>query len=93
MSGKTREEFSDWLQLNRPIYDSFVAAALKMKRTGRGHYSSRTIVELLRWHSDLRDSDTSFKINHNMAPQMARHAMRTNFELAGFFRTVDRGNE
>ena len=43
-----------------------------MAETGRKHYSARTIVELLRWQTDLKDSDKTFKINDHFTPGMAR---------------------
>ena len=38
----------------------------------RKHYSARTVIEILRWYSDLKDSDTTFRLNNNIAPGLAR---------------------
>jgi hypothetical protein len=64
--------FWRWLAENEHIYDAFKIEAIRMALTGRERYSARTIVELLRWQSDLKDSDVTFKINGNYVPGMAR---------------------
>lgn len=82
--------FDRWLQNNRHIYTEFARRALYMARAGRKHYSARTIVEAMRWDSDLRDSDALFKINDHYTPGMARLFMekygRTH---PGFFQLRD----
>ena len=43
-----------------------------MALVGRKRYSARTIIEVLRWDSDLREKNKLFKISNNMVPGMAR---------------------
>lgn len=64
--------FWKWLKENEHIYLAFKIEAIRMALTGRKRYSARTIVEVLRWQTDLRDSDTTFKINDHYTPGMAR---------------------
>jgi len=64
--------FWAWLQDNQHIYDAFKIEAIRMALTGRKRYSARTIVELLRWQTDLKDSGKTFKINDHFTPGMAR---------------------
>lgn len=66
------EGFFHWLTKNQSIWKAFEAKALQMAQTGRKRYSARTIVEVMRWHSDLADSTTLFKLSNNMTPGMAR---------------------
>src|SRR5210317_391777 len=82
--------FWRWLTENEHIYDAFKIEAIRMALTGRKRYSARTIVELLRWQSDLKDSDKTFKINGNYVPGMARLFMQEYGErFPNFFQLRD----
>lgn len=65
------EGFFHWLQQNRHIWECFEQKALKMAPY-RERYSARTIIEVLRWHSDLQENKPLFKISNNMTPGLAR---------------------
>jgi len=87
---KYPDGFFRWLQANARIYTEFERRALCMARAGRKHYSARTIVEAIRWNTDLQDSDSIFKINGNYVPGMARLFMETHDEqYPGFFQLRD----
>lgn len=82
--------FWKWFMENRDVYREFERRALMMARTKRKRYSARTIVETIRWDTDINDSDTMFKINDHFTPGMARLWMKTHgeqfpkfFELRG----------
>ena len=79
--------FPEWLRANHGIYSAFVRSSLTMCRAGRAHYSARTIVEKMRWDTDLSETNSRFKISNNMIPGMARLAMQQYQELDGFFNT------
>ena len=64
--------FWSWLPQNNKVYREFERRALQMARTSRKRYSARTIVELMRWDSDISDSEMTFKINDHYTPGMAR---------------------
>ena len=66
------EGFWHWLSKNEHIYKAFKVEAIRMGLTGRKRYSARTIIEVLRWNSDLRDNEVTFKINDHYTPGMAR---------------------
>lgn len=68
-----REGFADWLNGNWAIWERFLQEARKVKIKGRVHYSARTIIEYIRHETAMADSaDADFKINNNVAPDMAR---------------------
>jgi len=67
-----------WLSKNCKVYREFERRALQMARTNRKRYSARTIVETMRWTSDIVDSETTFKINDHYTPGMARLWMNTH---------------
>ena len=67
-----------WLRQNEHIYSAFKHLAFQMALTGRTRYSARTIVESIRWKTDLSDSGKTFKINDHYTPGMARLFMATH---------------
>jgi hypothetical protein len=74
-----------WINENKHIYDEFEKRALEMTKY-RERYSARTIVEVLRWNSDLRQGCPLFKISNNMIPGMARlWMMNHGRDNPGFF--------
>ena len=78
--------FFRWLAENQSIYQEFERQALRMAELGRKRYSARTIVETIRWTSDLSDTDTTFKINDHFTPGMARLWMEEyGWRYPGFF--------
>lgn len=66
-------KFPQWLEANFGIWRAFAGKAFTIRRR-RERYSARTIVETMRWESDLReDAKTSpFKIQNDAVPGMAR---------------------
>ncbi len=64
--------FFYWLPKNSAVYREFERRALRMAQTGRKRYSARTIVEVMRWDSDIADTEKTFKINDHYTPGMAR---------------------
>lgn len=78
------EGFFHWLQLNSHIWEQFERYALTMAAK-RNRYSARTIIEVMRWDSDLRNRVAKphpvsgvlippplFKLSNNMTPGLAR---------------------
>ena len=63
--------FFQWLQDNNHIWLAFEKLALQMAGK-RERYSARTIVEVMRWNTDIREKDITFKLSNNMTPGMAR---------------------
>ncbi len=73
------DNFFRWLPNNSHIYREFKKRALQMARR-RLRYSARTIVEVIRWETDLEDTETGFKINDHYTPGMAKLWMATQGE-------------
>ncbi len=63
--------FFYWISKNQKIWKAFEAKALQMAQR-RKHYSARTIIEVMRWHTDLQDTDEVFKLSDHWTPGMAR---------------------
>jgi hypothetical protein len=70
---KYPDGFWKWLAdpNNKKLYDQFSKRASQMALR-RERYSARTIIEVMRWNTDLSDSNETFKIGNNMVPGMAR---------------------
>ena len=81
-----RKAFIEWFPENMHVIEAFERYALELKRTGnREYYSTRAILERLRWDSLVEDSALEYKLNNNHAACIARILMRLNPELNGMF--------
>lgn len=87
------ERCTEWCKENPHVYPLFERFALEAARTGRLHYSAKTIVERMRWHLDIETTGDAFKINNDFPAIFARwfHARHAGFD--GFFRTRKRAGE
>lgn len=81
-----RDGFESAVVANFAIFDAFVSKVVDLINAGRNHYSARTIMEVIRHESILRQGG-EFKINNNLAPDFARLCMNLFPELRerGFF--------
>jgi hypothetical protein len=66
------KDFLEWLPANLHILQAFCDEAIKLKLSGRTHYSSYTIVEFLRHHSAVTEKGGEWKINNNYRPYLPR---------------------
>lgn len=84
-----KEEFTpayvSWLKVNWHIWLGFEHEANVMWGKGKEHYSARTIIEYLRHMSALADADSDFKINNNLAPDLARTHAAVHPDRPDFF--------
>lgn len=69
---KFSQEFRDWLPKNLHVWDAFVDQTNKVIARGFSHYSSRTILHVLRHHSALVENGTMWKISDHSSPYLAR---------------------
>lgn len=82
--------FWHWLRHNEHVYKAFKVKALSMALTGREHYSARCICEVIRWETEIQDSEVEWKLNNNYIPGMARLWMREYGDrFSKFFRLRD----
>ena len=64
--------FGGWLAENLHVWRAFEREADRVWRRGRRHYSARTLIEYLRHESTIADTGIDWKINNNIAPDLAR---------------------
>ena len=70
---KYPDGFFKWLEYNHHIWTIFEEKAYMMAAVGgRPRYSARTIIEVMRWDTDLCEKEPLFKISNNMVPGLAR---------------------
>ena len=62
----------DWMRDNWKIWCVFHRRATQMQQSGRDYYSARTIAEAIRWETDLRETNSVFKVNNDIIPKLAR---------------------
>lgn len=70
---------------NPHVYREFVLLACQMRDTGRKRYSARTIMEVMRWHYDLKTKGSVFEVNDNFTPIYVRLLIHNHPEFDGFF--------
>jgi len=83
--------FGEWLARNWAIYLEFEFQALRVFKSGRKHYSARTIAEYIRHQTLLSETDSAFKLNDHATPGMARFFAFRHPHAAGLFEY--RGNK
>lgn len=91
------EQFESWVHTNngREVSNKFIRLAYGLMQRGFKTYSSKAIVERLRWHYDLKNGPDSegFKVNNNYTAGLARFAMEREPRLKGFFKLREQGKQ
>lgn len=86
-----RDDFVEWLDANFPVFEYFEECALKTRDAGFKHYSARTIVEVMRHRTNIREiGDGTWKLNNNRTPDMAKLYMLLHPDQQGFFELRER---
>src|SRR6185437_6901071 len=85
-----RADFPGWLERNMHLWECFEREANLVWAAGRRHYSSRTLWEVMRHETGLRDTAGDFKVNNNYAPDVARLYLVLNPDRKDFFETRGR---
>lgn len=82
-----KERLHVWLRndQNFHIWRRFETEANKIWDSGRRHYSGRTIGEFLRHETALGDTDSHYKINDHIWPELTRLYLILYPDRSGFF--------
>lgn len=89
-SDRFREDFHQWLTANYHVWLRFRQEADRVRAAGWAHYSARTIIEVLRHESNLREASGRWKLNDWYTPDLSRLYMALDRGAAGFFETRSR---
>lgn len=85
-----RKDFYCWLDSDFHVFEYFEQCALKVWASGFKHYSARTIVEVMRHRSNVREIIGEYKLNDHRTPDMARLYMLLHPEQDGLFEFRER---
>lgn len=81
----TLKGFKEFHKENPQVYKRFLELAFEMKATGRKKYSSKLIINVMRWERDLKTGSKPFKINDRWQSIYGRMAAYHYPELSNFF--------
>ena len=76
---------------NPHIYALFLRFAYEAKNRGHKRFSSKSIIERIRWETNVMTTDKMFKISNNLTPYYSRRLMAENRAFEGFFSTKENG--
>ena len=82
-----QEAFDEYDQANPNVYDLIKHFTMTAIQSGRKHYSMMSIMQRVRWHTNIETNGDAFKINNNFAPYYARKFMAEQPNHNGFFKT------
>jgi hypothetical protein len=82
---KLLQDFDLYHQKNPHVYEEFSRLAKSMYATGRTKYSSKCLINVLRWNMDLRTTGDVFKINDKFQSIYGRLFVKNNPEYIDFF--------
>lgn len=80
-----RPEFFSWLKENLHVWDAFARECDLLRARGRTHYSARTVIEVLRHNSAVREAAGEYKISNDNVPDLARLYLQCRPDAQGFF--------
>lgn len=79
-----RKDFISWLRDNRHVYREFERRAIQVAGF-RDHYGARTIIEVMRHETAIRQLGDEYKLNDHYTPDLARLFSLCNPSHAGLF--------
>ena len=88
-----RKDFYAWLNANWHVFDHFEQSAIKTWQSGFKHYSHRTIWEVMRHQSNVRELDGTFKLNDHYTRNCAQLYLLLHPEHEGLFYLKERKQE
>lgn len=88
----TLDAFKKFHAENPHVYQRFKELARQMKATGRTKYSSKLIINVMRWEWDLKSNGKPFKINDRFQSLYGRLLAYHEPEYADWFEFRKRGH-
>lgn len=86
MTDINRKAWERYHQENPKVWALFERFTLEAINAGFQHYSTNSIIERIRWHTNIETRGDMFKINNNHAPYYAREFHKRYPQHDGFFR-------
>jgi hypothetical protein len=89
MNENLREQFNEWDNKNPEVYKLFKRFTFDVINAGHNNYSSRAVVERIRWETSVVTKGDIFKVNNNYTPFYAEKFMSDYPKFKNFFRMRD----
>lgn len=83
-----RMDFREWLVANWPIWLAFCERADALREMRREHYSADAILHVIRYETDLREREPTYKVNNSFSADLGR--LYNAVAGVEFFRTRER---
>lgn len=80
-----RDGFANTITANMHVFEAALEQAIQVRHAGRDRWSMRTIMEYLRHETAVQSSLLPWKLNNNLAPDVARLMIMLFPEFDGFF--------
>jgi hypothetical protein len=80
-----QSQFDRFHEQNPHVLQEFVKLARRMKHMGFRHYGMHALMQITRWHIQIKTNDPHFKINNNYSSRYARLIVEQYPEFEGFF--------
>lgn len=92
-TSETLLQFLEYHRKNPSIYDYMVAALYEMKDANYRRYGFPMVFNQCRWHFGVKQRNSDFELNNNIAAHYSRAIAILNPELEGFYemRTTENG--
>jgi hypothetical protein len=82
----TQEEFDIFHRNNPQMFALFERFSLAAIKAGREHFGAQTVIERIRWYTDVESHGDQFKINNDYAAFYSRLFEELHPVHKGFFR-------
>lgn len=77
-------------EANPEVWELFEFYTLKAIQSGFKHYGAKSIMERIRWHTNVETTGDTFKISNNHTAYYARYFEKKHPCFKGFFRIKER---
>lgn len=81
----TLEAFNAYHRQNPHIFDLFYYYAKVMRDAGRKQYGAKSIMERVRWHCEIENTGSEFKISNSFTAYYPRLVEAHDPSFKGFF--------
>ena len=79
------EQFVAFHTHHPEVFDLFKTFASDVRTRGFAHYSSKALMERIRWYTEIETGQTDFKINNNFSSGYARLLIQIDPSFSNFF--------
>ena len=84
---KSKQDFNQYHLENSQVYELFKKFTFQVIRRGLNNFSAESIINQIRWFTEVETVGDEFKINNDYKPHYSRKFMKDFPEFEGFFRT------